>query len=483
MAEPGPASARPRPARDGAAASLVRPDGTATRVASLVNNAVTHDSRVLKTANTLGNAGLDVLVVGAARAGQAVGPAVVDLGEDTVAVYRVPDLDLVAMLPALASWVRRRRARRAAANTPAVSATTPASSAAAPAVPAATEPTRSATQPASGRARATLGDLWMRLYQTTRLTWFWLGVIRYLRHWRPDVVHANDGNTLVPALILKAVVGSAIVYDAHELWTHRNIRADRWLAPAVEAVTERLGVRAAAAVVTVSPSIAAWMRQRFRLPATPALVRNIPARTSPVADRSQGRLRDLAGLSPADVVVGYCGGITTGRGLEETVAALTELPEHIHLVLLGYGDPGYQAGLHAHAEGLQVAHRVHVIPPVPGPQVPATMADADVSVVFIRPICLSYRYALPNKLFESIHAGLPIVAADLPDMAQVVRDTRAGEVFASPAELADAITTVLADPEPYRAAARRAAEGLDWRFEADRLLGVYRRVLAGRRRR
>lgn len=460
---------------------LRRGDGDTPRIASLVTNPVTTDNRVIKTATSLRDAGAEVLVVGAARDGHPVGPGTVGEG---VPVHRLPDFDLVALLPALAGVVRRRRTRLAARRARRLPA--PAAPDAGRHTPRATPPTTRMTcrdpAPAPRSATAVVGDVWMRVYQTARLVWFWLGAVRLLRRWRPDVVHANDGNTLPAAVLVRLLTGARVVYDAHELWTRRNVRSDRWLAPAVEAVLERVGVAASAGVITVSPSIATWMTRRFRLRTRPTLVRNVPARGGhPLPDPAHGRLRELAGLSPDDAVVAYCGGLTTGRGLEETVDALTALPPRVHLVMLGYGEAGYVAGLLARAEDEGVRDRVHVVGPVPGPQVPAALADADVSVVYVRPVCLSYRFALPNKLFESMHAGLPVVAADLPDMAAVVREHGIGTVFDSPAELPGAIEAVLADPAPYRAAAHAAAQTVDWEHEATRLLELYARVLAGHR--
>ncbi|WP_420818992.1 glycosyltransferase [Ornithinimicrobium flavum] len=320
----------------------------------------------------------------------------------------------------------------------------------------------------------------MRTYQTARLTTWWLGAVRQTRALAPDVVHANDANALVPALLGTLGTPARVVYDSHELWRHRNIRPDRLLAPAVEAIIESVGVRLTAGVVTVSPSIARWLQERYSLERVPTLVRNIPpARPTPA--REQGRLRELAGLGPGARVVSYTGGITTGRGLEETVDALALLGPDVHLVLLGYGDPRYVAGLLDRVERTGVADRVHLVGSVPSAQVPSTLADADVAVVFVRPICLSYRFSLPNKLFESIHAGLPIVAADLPDTAQVVTEHGVGEVFdaRTPADLAAAIEQVLADPERYRRASARAAQELTWEAEAARLLDLYSTVLTG----
>lgn len=314
------------------------------------------------------------------------------------------------------------------------------------------------------------------------------------RRFGADVVHANDGNTLAPALYLRALRGVRIVYDSHELWLRRNVRP-RLVAPLVEAVLERAGVRWADAVLTVSPSIAGWLQQRYGLTEPPLLVRNVPLWPGTLPDPARGRLRELAGLGPHDKVVSYCGGVTSGRGLEETVDALALLPEDVNLVMLGFGSRDYVQGLLARAAAAGLADRVHLVGPVPSAEVPQSLADADLAIVYVRPIVLSYTYSLPNKLFESIHAGLPIVAADLPDVAALVEEHGVGTVFAVPegpfqqdgdqpgamdesARLAAALEQVLADPEPYRRHTRALAPLLDWRHEAERLVEGHARAVA-----
>lgn len=480
----------------------LRAKGRPLRVVSLVYGHAHADNRVIKTAASLRAAGADVGIVGAARdrEGYPAGPATV--GED-VPIVRVPDLDLVRMLPRTAARWRglRRRLRpggEATATPRETPRQTPAVATAQPPAPPdppvpspepapAVLPGRPPTMTAVARARALAVDAYMRTYQTCRLGYYWLGAVREARRAMPDVIHANDGNTLAPALALKALTGAAIVYDAHELWTRRNVRADRWLAPAVEALIERVGIAASAGVITVSPSIVAWMADRYRLSTPPSLVRNIPRApvgAAAAVDPDGGRLRALAGLEQSDQVIAYVGGITTGRGLEETLAALTLLPAEVHLVLLGSGSPEYRARLLGLAGELGVKDRIHLVGSVPGAQVPQTLADADASVVFVRPICLSYRFSLPNKLFESIHAGLPIVAANLPDTADLVRRYGVGEVFesANAADLAAAVLDVISRSDEFRAASRAAAIELDWVHEERVLIDLYRRVVAAPRR-
>ena len=457
--------------------SLPTVAGRQARVVSLVYNDASRDSRVLKTTATLRAAGADARIVASARE-HAGHPAGIGWVGD-LEVHRVADLSLVRSFPRLAAVWRRYRGRAAVppvmapAEPPAPAGPTPPIEVAPPAGPT----------PLHTRARTVAADVWMRTYGTVRLAYWWRGAVRETRALGPDVVHANDANALVPALLSTVGTRACVVYDSHELWRHRNIlRRNRWLAPYVEAAIESVGIRLVAGVITVSPSIADWLQRTYALRERPTLVRNIPtARELP--DPAQGRLRKLAGLAPTDRVVSYVGGITTGRGLEETVDAMALLPEDTHLVLLGYGDQRYVDGLLARAREAEVGHRVHLAGSVPSAEVPQALADADVAVVFVRPICLSYLYSLPNKLFESIHAGLPIVAADLPDTAEVVRRYGVGEVFdaSTPEDLAAAIRQVLADPAAYRAAAREAAAELTWEHEADQLIGLYTRILEDRR--
>lgn len=457
----------------------------------LVYNDAHADSRVLKTATTLRSAGAEVRIfaVARARSGYAEGP---DTVGDGLPVHRAPEFELVRYAPWAVDLARRVLGRTAPVT--AAPATPPGDPADPPGAPQ-----ESAAQPPSGpepvvaipslparptpkdRLLVAANDLWLRTYRTASLGLYWAVAAREALDWGPDVVHANDGNTLAPAWWVAARSGARVVYDAHELWRHRNVRTDRPVAPVVEALIETVGIRRAAGVITVSPSIVDWLRDTYRLPVAPTLVRNIPRADGGPVDPGRGRLRELAGLGPTDQVVAYGGRITTSRGIEETLEALALLPAHVHFVLLGYGEPDYLAVLHRHLQTLGLRERVHFVGKVPSAEVAGALADADLSVVYVRPVCLSYEFSLPNKLFESIHGGLPIAAADLPDTAALVREHSVGEIFdaQSPRDMAETIGTILADPQPYRAAARRAAQQLTWEHEERGLLRLYARVLDG----
>lgn len=469
-------------------ARLPEVDGRRLRVGVLVYNDCHADARVLKTAATLREAGADVRIVGVARAraGFPVGTHVLPSG---VELQRVPEFELVKSLPRTAALAKRvlgigrgsaagsAGARGLVEADPATDVTIPPVAPGAPTSAAESgTPVPVRPQAVAARVKSGLAGLWLKTYQVVSLVLYQRGARKALAAWAPDILHANDANTLAPASRL----GVPVVYDSHELWTHRNVRGPRPVARVVEKISERKHARRAAGVITVSPSIAEWLHRTYRLSSEPVLVRNIPSRPLAPASPSTGRLRSLAGLGPGDRVIAYGGRITTSRGIEETLSAMRELPADVHFVLLGYGEPEYVGPLGTLAEQLGVQDRVHFVGRVGPDEVAGALADADVSIVYVRPTCLSYRYSLPNKLFEAIHAGLPIAAADLPDTARIVEDFGVGRVFGSdsPQDLARVVLEVLQEPDAYRRASRAAVEHLTWEVEAERLVGLYAEILA-----
>ncbi|MGI8948576.1 MAG: glycosyltransferase [Ornithinimicrobium sp.] len=449
--------------------SLPSVGGRPPRVALLVYNDAHADSRVIKTAESLRAAGTQVRIFAVARA-RAGYPEGADTVGEGVPVWRAPEFELRRYAPWLLHGGRLLLRRR-----------DPGGSRESTAAPVTAQSSVRAGTGARGRAVTVGSDLWLRTYRVVSLGLYWVLAARAAAEWIPDVVHANDGNTLSPAWWISRRTGARVVYDAHELWRHRNVRTDRPVAPLVERLIESLVIRRADGVITVSPSIALWLQDAYALPIRPSLVRNIPRGQIGALDPAVGRLRELASLGPETQVIAYGGRITTSRGIEETLEALALLPDRVHFVLLGYGEPDYLALLHARIARLGVADRVHLIGKVAPDLVATALADADLSVVYVRPICLSYRFSLPNKLFESIHAGLPIAAADLPDTAAIVRERGVGEIFDvdSPVDMAATIARLLADPQRYRDAAAVAARELTWQHEERELIGLYAEVLQG----
>jgi glycosyltransferase involved in cell wall biosynthesis len=294
---------------------------------------------------------------------------------------------------------------------------------------------------------------------------------------RPDAVHAHDAAMLLPGLLAARRSGAKLVYDSHELATGVPYRRGAW--PAVVATAERLGAPRADATITVSEGIAARLSERYRLRRPPTVVRNLPDLPPPNAARAPDLRRQL-GVGGASLVL-HQGAVAAGRGCEVLVEAIALLPE-AHLLFLGAEGAG-ASSLHALAREHGVAGRTHFLDPVSPEELLSYTAQADVGVSLLQDSCENHRLALPNKLFEYVAAGLPVVVSDLPETARLVRQSGIGHcaVPDDPGSVATALRETLAHAGNELAQRRlaRAASELSWGREKRRLLGLYAELATG----
>ncbi len=201
-------------------------------------------------------------------------------------------------------------------------------------------------------------------------------------------------------------------------------------------------IRRCDAVLTVSDGIADRLVELHGLRRRPAVVRNVPDVTGPPAG---GRLRRVLGIGAAPLVL-HQGAPARHRGCEQLVRAMGSVPD-AQLVFLGdEGDPGYVAGLTQLARECGLGERVHFVPSVPLEELLGQTAEADVGVSLLEDVCENHRLALPNKVFEYVAAGVPVVASRLPEVTQLVEGRGIGWTAnaSDPADVARAIREALA---------------------------------------
>jgi len=302
---------------------------------------------------------------------------------------------------------------------------------------------------------------------------FLISFVQALRRLRPEVVHAHDAAMLLPGILGARLTGARLLYDSHELATSVPYRERAW-AWFVEMI-ERIVVPRCAAVITVSDGIAERLGALYRLPITPTVVRNV----SDLEVGADGGLRRRMGLDADTPLILHQGAPAPARGCEVLIEALTRL-EGVHLAFLGDPEAGYAERLREAVGDRRLQDRVALLPNVPLPELLANTAEADVGVTLLQDTCENHRLALPNKLFEYIAAGVPVVASALPETQRLIEILGVG--WCSPPEDPDALAQVLKlalrhrrDPD-LTARLHQAAQELRWSREQQRLLGLYERL-------
>ncbi len=298
----------------------------------------------------------------------------------------------------------------------------------------------------------------------------WCGRI-ICRFWRQDirVLHAHSLNALPVSVVLKFFTGAKLVYDAHELEIERN--GLEGIRKKISQVVELFCLRFADGVIVVSDSIAEFYREQYKS-VCPVVVRNIPAKAL-LTRHKEISLRQELSLNEDDLIFLYLGVLARGRGIPEMVRAFEGHGGKSHIVFMGEGELSNEI-----KESQQKSSRIHLIPPVSPSDVLACASEADIGCCLIDDICLSYRYSLPNKLFEYLFAGVPVLINDLPEQRKIIEKFDCGWVLPiGESCISEFLTNItVRQIESKKDGVAHARQSFDWSHEEKRLLSLYRSI-------
>lgn len=233
---------------------------------------------------------------------------------------------------------------------------------------------------------------------------------------RASLVIGMDLFALQAASRLARRSSALLWYDMREFYFSLGPLQGKGWKQRVIAAHERRLLRRVDQVLVSGYLDAKIVRERFQLSTPPHILLNTP----PLRERVVSNyLRETFSISNADRVALYQGVVHHGRGIVPFLDAMDSLPD-VHLCVVGDGPARTQLQQQARERGLSA--RVHWHDAVPYDALHTITCSADVGLCLIEPISESYRYALPNKLFEYMMAGLPVLATDLPALhEQLVR--------------------------------------------------------------
>lgn len=241
------------------------------------------------------------------------------------------------------------------------------------------------------------------------------------KKWSLDIIHANDLKGLIIAALIKKRIHPEvqIVYDAHEYET--EINGLKGVQKKVYQYLEKRYIQEVHQMITVSDTIANEYVRLYGVE-QPVVLLNVP-RFSFDKDRKYDLFRERFNLRIDQRIFLYQGYLMPGRGIEVLLESFNQLQDDNDVIIF-MGKGILKELIKSYSHTGKIFYHEFVDPK----KYLNFTASADVGISFIEDISLSDRYCLPNKLFEYMFCGLPIICSNLPEMKKLVEAHSIGVV-------------------------------------------------------
>jgi len=288
------------------------------------------------------------------------------------------------------------------------------------------------------------------------------------RDFNAHIYTSNDLDTLL-AGVLSAGASRKLVYDAHELWPDQFVGMGTVPSPLIAffRIMEYVLLKRANAVITVNEFISSELQRRYGIRKA-HVVLNVP-RMLPQIEAGSSQPHTIK-------IALYQGLYIRNRGLENLVRACEFLSEDVMLVIRGYGE--------IEPELRQIAkpfENCRFEKPVPPNQLVSAASSADIGIVTYMPVNINNYLASPNKFFEYIQAGLPVVASDLPFLRKIVTENEIGHLFdpRDPKDIANSINIATREERlrVLKSNVLKIKHRYSWEEEQKKLITIYNGLL------
>lgn len=335
-----------------------------------------------------------------------------------------------------------------------------------------------------GRLLSNSLHLTNRPYKTHRFKlWFTKGALFYANYnlrlffylltQKFDILLANDLDTLLPNFLVSKLKHKPLVYDNHEYYTGVPELANRPMIRGIWKSIERWIFPKLKYVYTVNESIADQFQKEYTIPV--GVVRNVPF-AIPETQFSKTVMRQRFGL-PEDkfIVILQGNGINVDRGAEEAVLAM-QFVEDVLLLIAGNGDVIEK--LKEIVEEKELNNKVVFKSRMPFDELVNYTRCADLGLTLDKNTNINYRFSLPNKLFDYIQCGIPVLASDLVEVKKIILNYNIGTIVAKvfPLELAKMIHEIKCDEykqQLWKSNLKSAAAELNWENEQNEILKIF----------
>ncbi len=300
-----------------------------------------------------------------------------------------------------------------------------------------------------------------------------------------DIIWANDLPTLKPAYNISRTLNCSLIYDSHEIYTEtinqffprHSTGIKKYIFQSMISFMRKHGARVERKIfpsidvfLTVNESLLAYFKERNNV-RKGLVIMNLP-KVVESKDEKRINFKEKYDWAPSTYVLIYQGQLNEGRGLSILLEAVKLLPIEYKLVIVGNGSLGQE--LTNWTIRHHMTDRIKFVDTVPLSQLAAYTAGADLGINLLETFNLSKEYASPNKLFEYIHASIPVVASDTIENQRVFKAFPIGKLTKNhPKEIASAII-VVAKQEKYsfEDSLAQAKSHYHWRTQVELLNSI-----------
>ncbi|HEX4849931.1 MAG TPA: glycosyltransferase [Puia sp.] len=299
---------------------------------------------------------------------------------------------------------------------------------------------------------------------------------------RANIFLGNDLDVMAATWLASAMKRKPVIYDTHEYYMemagldHKYFRRKIWKG------LETFIFRRVRYIYTISDSFCLLYKKDYNKDLK--TVRNVPYSQFHENASLQPLINEIIAKIPTGkhILIFQGAGINPHRGVEELVLAMKWLnPEKYHLLLIGGGD------IFSQVENLvsvnNLTDRIMIIPKIPFAALRAITKHAELGLSLDKADNINHRYGLPNKIFDYLHAGVPVLVSRLVELEKIVNQYNVGTFIDShdPEHIASVIERVLNDPaqlQTWKANTIKVKDELNWEKEGKIVLDIFKQVEA-----
>lgn len=280
------------------------------------------------------------------------------------------------------------------------------------------------------------------------------------------ILLSNDLDTLFPTFLISKIFGIPLVFDSHEIFSELPSLKKGSLQKFVWKQLEKFLIPKLKNFYTVSESYANWFNQSYGK--SPKIIKNVPLKSNVKEDV-------IKNTNPKIII--YQGAVNYSRGIDKMILAMRYL-KNIKLWIVGDGP--FLEEYKTLTVNEKLKNKVFFHGRVKPTDLKELTQQALIGLSLEQDNGLSYRYALPNKIFDYIHAGIPILGSiDLPEVKSVINNYKIGELIENhnPKHIADKINLMLnKDFSNYIDGLQKAALDLRWENQENDLIEIFKQA-------